>query len=109
MSLLTSPSSPITVHGRWMEDIASTSGLRAIQRRDQGPVQFEATRDPLGSALGTLVCKPEENYNDARNVAPDLIVHFGGLSWRSIGSGGYPTIHVRENDIGPDDCNHDQH
>ena len=44
-----------------------------------------------------------------RNVAPDLIVHFGGLAWRSIGGVGYPTIHVQENDTGPDDCNHAQH
>jgi predicted AlkP superfamily phosphohydrolase/phosphomutase len=43
-----------------------------------------------------------------RNVAPDLIVHFGGLYWRSIGGVGYPTVHVQENDTGPDDCNHGQ-
>src|SRR5262249_21674449 len=43
-----------------------------------------------------------------KNVAPDLIVHFGGLYWRSIGGVGYPTIHVLENDTGPDDCNHAQ-
>ena len=43
-----------------------------------------------------------------RNVAPDLIVHFGALAWRSVGGVGYPTIHVLENDTGPDDCNHAQ-
>ena len=53
--------------------------------------------------------RPEEVYKHVRNVAPDLIVHFGGLAWRSIGGVGYPTIHVRENDTGPDDCNHAQH
>ena len=41
-------------------------------------------------------------------VAPDLIVHFGGLSWRSIGSVGRPVLHVQENDTGPDACNHAQ-
>ena len=44
-----------------------------------------------------------------RNVAPDLIVHFGGLYWRSIGGVGYPALHIQENDTGPDDCNHAQH
>jgi predicted AlkP superfamily phosphohydrolase/phosphomutase len=44
-----------------------------------------------------------------RNVAPDLIVHFGDLYWRSIGGVGYGTVHVQENDTGPDDCNHAQH
>jgi predicted AlkP superfamily phosphohydrolase/phosphomutase len=32
----------------------------------------------------------------------------GGLSWRSISGVGYPAIHIRENDTGPDDCNHAQ-
>src|SRR5204863_5216867 len=58
--------------------------------------------------LGTLVFKPEAVYHRVKNVAPDLIVHFGGLYWRSIGGVGYPTIHVLENDTGPDDCNHAQ-
>ena len=31
------------------------------------------------------------------------------MYWRSIGGVGYPTIHVQENDTGPDDCNHAQH
>ena len=61
-----------------------------------------------GKPLGTLVFKPEEIYKSVQNVAPDLIVHFGGLYWRSIGGVGYPTIHVLENDTGPDDCNHAQ-
>ncbi len=77
--------------------------------RDEIKERFEATLDPMGKPLGTLVFKPEEIYRDVRKVAPDLIVHFGGLAWRSIGGVGYPTIHVRENDTGPDDCNHAQH
>jgi predicted AlkP superfamily phosphohydrolase/phosphomutase len=54
------------------------------------------------------VHKPEEVYRAVRNVPPDLIVHFGGLSWRSIGGVGYGAVHVQENDSGPDDCNHAQ-
>jgi predicted AlkP superfamily phosphohydrolase/phosphomutase len=77
--------------------------------RDDLRDRLEATTDPEGNPLGTLVFKPEEIYRATRNVAPDLIVHFGGLSWRSVGGVGYPTIHVRENDTGPDDCNHAQH
>ncbi len=76
--------------------------------RDEIKARFEATTDDAGKLLGTTVFKPEEIYKTVRNVAPDLIVHFGGLAWRSVGGVGYPTIHVRENDTGPDDCNHDQ-
>jgi len=76
--------------------------------RDEVKAMLEATVDDKGQPLGTLVFKPEEIYRTVRNVAPDLIAHFGGLYWRSIGGVGYPTIHVQENDTGPDDCNHAQ-
>jgi predicted AlkP superfamily phosphohydrolase/phosphomutase len=76
--------------------------------RDEMKARLEATTDERGQALGTLVFKPEEVYRTVRNVAPDLIVHFGGLYWRSIGGVGYPTMHLQENDTGPDDCNHAQ-
>jgi predicted AlkP superfamily phosphohydrolase/phosphomutase len=70
--------------------------------------RFEATAGPDGTPLGTLVFRPEEIYRKVNRVAPDLIVHFGALAWRSVGGVGYPTIHVQENDTGPDDCNHAQ-
>lgn len=70
--------------------------------------RFETTVDDAGEDLGTSAFIPDEIYRQVRNVAPDLIVHFGGLLWRSVGSVGHKTIHVRENDTGPDDCNHSQ-
>src|SRR5262245_40754449 len=77
--------------------------------RDEVKARFEATTDAESKPLGTQVFRPDEVYRAVRNVAPDLIVHFGDLAWRSIGGVGYPTIHVLENDTGPDDCNHAQH
>jgi predicted AlkP superfamily phosphohydrolase/phosphomutase len=76
--------------------------------------EYETFRDEMKARLeatvpGTLVFKPEEIYRNVRNVAPDLIVHFGGLSYRSVGGVGYPELIVVENDTGPDDCNHAQH
>jgi predicted AlkP superfamily phosphohydrolase/phosphomutase len=41
-------------------------------------------------------------------VPPDLIVYFGDLAWRSVGSVGWGAVHVFENDTGPDDANHAQ-
>jgi predicted AlkP superfamily phosphohydrolase/phosphomutase len=76
--------------------------------RDEIKAMFEATTDEQGMLLGTKVYKPEQIYRTVNNVAPDLIVHFGDLSWRSIGGVGYGAIHVQENDTGPDDCNHGQ-
>jgi predicted AlkP superfamily phosphohydrolase/phosphomutase len=77
--------------------------------RDEIKAKFEALTDDKGQPMGTLVFRPDEIYQTVRNVAPDLIVHFGALYWRSIGGVGYPGLHIQENDTGPDDCNHAQH
>jgi predicted AlkP superfamily phosphohydrolase/phosphomutase len=76
--------------------------------RDEIKAALEDTRDAAGAALGTRVFKPEEIYRNVRNVAPDLIAHFGDLKWRSIGGVGYRALHTLENDTGPDGCNHAQ-
>lgn len=76
--------------------------------RDELKARLEATVDDRGRPLGTQVFKPQEVYRSVHNVAPDLIVHFGDLAWRSIGGVGYRAIHTQENDTGPDDCNHAQ-
>jgi len=76
--------------------------------RDDIQQRLEATVDDDGRRMGTLVFRPEAIYRRVRNIAPDLIVHFGGLYWRSIGGVGYDAIHVQENDTGPDACNHAQ-
>ena len=94
------------VKGREPQGVIEPGGYEVF--RDQIKARFEATLDMQGKPLGTLVFKPEEIYRNVRNVAPDLIVHFGALYWRSIGGVGYPEIHVLENDTGPDDCNHAQ-
>ena len=77
--------------------------------RGEIKAKLEATLDDKGQPMGTLVFRPEEIYKTVRNVAPDLIAHFGALYWRSIGGVGYPGFHIQENDTGPDDCNHAQH
>jgi predicted AlkP superfamily phosphohydrolase/phosphomutase len=89
-------------------------------REPQGKVpaaQYEAFREELaealrsipapdGSDIGTRVFKPQEVYREVRNIPPDLIVYFGDLSWRSVGSFGQGGIYTSENDTGPDDANH---
>ncbi len=70
--------------------------------------RLEATVGPDGEPLGTRVFAPEEIYAEVNGIAPDLIVHFGDLAWRAVGSVGHGAVHVQENDTGPDDCNHAQ-
>ena len=63
---------------------------------------------PDGTPLGTKVHKPQDVYPEVRGVAPDLLVYFGDLEWRSVGSVGNPSVYTFENDIGPDGANHDR-
>jgi predicted AlkP superfamily phosphohydrolase/phosphomutase len=76
--------------------------------RDQLKEMIEAIPDHEGKPMGSVAFKPEELYRDVRNVAPDLMVYFGNLRWRSLGSFGLPDLYTFENDLGPDDANHDQ-
>ena len=76
--------------------------------RDELKARLEAIVDETGENIGTRVFKPEEVYRECRNIAPDLVVYFGNLYWRSVGSIGYNSIYTYENDTGPDDCNHAQ-
>jgi predicted AlkP superfamily phosphohydrolase/phosphomutase len=75
--------------------------------RDQVQKDFEAIPDENGVNIGTKVLRPEEIYREVKNIAPDLIVYFGDLNWRSAAQVGTGEIHIFENDTGPDDANHD--
>jgi predicted AlkP superfamily phosphohydrolase/phosphomutase len=70
---------------------------------------IEAIADPSGRVIGSRAYRPEEIYRAQRGVPPDLLVYFGDLDWRSIGTVGLKSIHTFENDTGPDDANHDWH
>ncbi|HEY3324786.1 MAG TPA: alkaline phosphatase family protein [Planctomycetota bacterium] len=71
--------------------------------------KIKALCDDKGKLIqDTKVLRPEDLYDQVNGIAPDLIVYFGGLYWRSVGSvgGPNPQIHTFENDSGPDDANH---
>jgi len=95
------------VQGREPQGVIPQSEYENFQ--NEMKKKFEALTDDKGKPLNSLVFKPKELYKSVKNVAPDLIVHFGGLYWRSIGGVGYGRIHVQENDTGPDACNHAQY
>ncbi len=95
--------------------------LNVAGREPQGvvlPGDYESTRATLaeaigaipgldGQPLGTQVYTPESVYAQVNRIAPDLMVYFGGLHWRSVGSVGHGGHLTLENDTGPDDANHD--
>ena len=71
--------------------------------------QLAALPGPDGQPLGTRVFTPQQLYQKVRGIAPDLLVYFGDLAWRAVGTVGGGDIYTQENDTGPDDANHAQH
>jgi predicted AlkP superfamily phosphohydrolase/phosphomutase len=68
--------------------------------------KLEALGDENGNPIGTRVFRPEELWAERKGIVPDLIVYWGNLYWRSVGTVGGGKVHTFENDTGPDDANH---
>ncbi len=96
----------LNVKGREPNGVVDPAHYEAV--RDQLAERIAAITDPDGNNIGSVAYKPEEIYQEVNNIAPDLIVYFGDLNWRSVGSLGFDSIHTFTNDTGPDDANHAQ-
>ncbi len=94
----------MNVAGREPQGCIAPADYEAM--RSEIAAGLEAFGDEEGKAIGTRALKPEEVYREVKNIAPDLIVYFGNLTWRSAGTVGVGARHLRENDTGPDDANH---
>lgn len=97
----------LNVRGREPEGTIAPEDYEAA--RDELIAAIEAIPDENGTPIGTRAYRPEDLYREVNGVAPDLIVYFGDLYWRSAGTLGHGrgTVHTFENDTGPDDANHD--
>lgn len=96
----------INVEGREPQGVVKQKHYEAF--RNELAAAIEAIPDEKGNPIGTKVFRPQDVYREVRGIPPDLIVYFGNLDWRSAGTIGNPSIHIFENDTGPDDANHDQ-
>jgi predicted AlkP superfamily phosphohydrolase/phosphomutase len=76
--------------------------------RDELSAKICAIPDDKGKPIATRAHKPQQVYRATKNIPPDLIVIFGDLNWRAVGSLGLDALHTFENDTGPDDANHAQ-
>jgi len=94
------------VQGREPHGVIPAADYESFQAEMKA--RLEALPDDHGRPLNSFIFNPKEIYRNVRNVAPDLIAHFGGLYWRSVGTVGHGRIHVQKNDTGPDACNHAQ-
>ncbi len=99
----------LNVKGREPQGIVEPSRYEAV--RDELIQRLEAMPGPDGELLGTKVYRPQDVYPEVRGVAPDLLVYFGDLEWRSVGAvraGTVAEVFTYENDTGPDGANHDR-
>ena len=97
----------LNVQGREPQGIIPPQEYEMV--RDELVEAIAAIEDENGANIGSVALKPQEAYRTVRNIPPDLIVYFGNLAWRAVGSVGLDRIHTYENDTGPDDANHAQH
>lgn len=97
----------LNVEGREPAGIVPPQDYEPLRR--ELAARLEALPDEYGNPIGTKVFFPEKIYASCANVPPDLIVYFGDLNWRSVGSLGHGTVWIHENDTGPDDANHAQY
>jgi predicted AlkP superfamily phosphohydrolase/phosphomutase len=97
----------LNVHGREPQGVVLRTDYERV--RQDLIDRIAAMTDPDGGPLGARAYRPEELYRTVNGVAPDLIVYFGDLHWRSVGAIGVGSIYTFENDTGPDEANHDWH
>jgi predicted AlkP superfamily phosphohydrolase/phosphomutase len=96
----------LNVKGREPQGIVEPASYETV--RDELIEKLEAMPGPDGEPLGTKVYRPQDVYPEVKGVAPDLLVYFGDLEWRSVGQVGGGQIFTYENDTGPDGANHDR-
>ncbi len=97
----------LNVQGREPQGVIPAADYAQV--RDEIAAKLEALPDHQGRPMGTRAFRPEAIYRSATNVPPDLLIYFGDLDWRSVGSVGSGEIYTFENDTGPDDANHAQY
>ncbi|MCA9607427.1 MAG: alkaline phosphatase family protein [Myxococcales bacterium] len=87
----------LNVRGREPEGIVEDPEATLAELRDA------LAADPI---LRAEAHRPAELYRATNGLPPDLLVFFGDLDYRSLGTVGGEVL-VREDDRGPDGCNHD--
>ena len=97
----------VNVEGREPQGIVAADQLEGFL--DKLSRELHEIDGPDGKPMGNVVMRPRELSPDgkAHGDHPDLMVYFGDLAWRSIGSLNHPTKYLEFNDTGPDDANHD--
>ena len=97
----------LNVKGREPNGIVEPSAYE----RTRGEIAHRLARipDDRGNPINTVSHIPQRLYPRVNGIATDLITIFGDLHWRAVGTLGWPSLHLMENDTGPDEANHAQY
>jgi predicted AlkP superfamily phosphohydrolase/phosphomutase len=95
----------LNVEGRDPNGVIPAS--RYEEEREALARRLERMPGPDGAPLVNRVDRPEAVYRRVRGRAPDLLVYFGDLAYRSLGTVGHGRVWLEANDAGPDGANHD--
>jgi predicted AlkP superfamily phosphohydrolase/phosphomutase len=94
----------LNIEGREANGIIKQAEL--AETRAALAAQLLKIPDHTGNPLQNQVFEPQQIYQQVNGFAPDLLVYFGDLHWRTVGGVGYEQPYTLENDTGPDDANH---
>lgn len=94
----------LNIEGREPQGIIPKNAVNSI--REELTIRLQNIPDDKGNPLNTAVYTPRSIYQQVNRIAPDLMVYFGDLNWRVVGSMGYSQHYTLENDTGADDANH---
>jgi predicted AlkP superfamily phosphohydrolase/phosphomutase len=94
----------LNVQGREPQGVIAPEDYE--KEREEVAQRLKAITGPNGERWNTRVFKPEEIYPENNGDPPDLMVYLDDLWWRAAGTMGHASLHLPENDTGPDDAVH---
>jgi len=99
-------------YARIFLNVKGRERLGVVGRRDYDSVREEIAerlrhiKEPAGGPMAIQAYRPEELYRACKGDAPDMMVYFDGLNYRSAGTIGHHRLFLEDNDNGPDDAVH---
>jgi predicted AlkP superfamily phosphohydrolase/phosphomutase len=93
-------------YGRLFMNVRGREPAGRIEQADYDRVRDDLIAEIEGIEIGAKAYRPEDLYRSVRGLPPDLLVYFGDLDWRSLGTVGWGQT-MASNEIGADGANHD--
>lgn len=93
-------------YGRLFLNVRGREPEGCVDPRDYERVRTDLLAEIGAMEMGAEAHRPEDLYRCLRGVAPDLLVYFGDLSWRALGSVGWREV-AAPSEEGADGANHD--